>query len=170
MSFEEKKKRLESELILDQLKYHERKKEKFERKNRLYKNIRLFSLGLFTTAVTLHFAHVANEFFLHHGVQISSWDPPLFHSPLFSDVLIFLSMFIPATIAAAEALKYLYEWEKIITLSSAMANYFEERAKLLNKIQKDEGLELFLNDINKDMLIENLDWEKYMHDKNEVPT
>lgn len=170
LSFEEKKKRLESELILDQLKYHERKKEKFERKNRLYKNIRLFSLGLFTTAVTLHFAHVANEFFLHHGVQISSWDPPLFHSPLFSDVLIFLSMFIPATIAAAEALKYLYEWEKIITLSSAMANYFEERAKLLNKIQNDEGLELFLNDINKDMLIENLDWEKYMHDKNEVPT
>ncbi len=170
MSFKEKKSRLESELIIDQLRYHERKKEKFEKKNRLYKQIRLLSLGLFAGAVTLHFAHVANEFFLHHGMRISSWDPALFHSPLFSDILIFLSMFIPATIAAAEALKYLYEWEKIITLSSAMANYFEERAKLLADIQDDEGLEQFLNGINKDMLIENLDWEKYMHDKNEVPT
>jgi hypothetical protein len=168
--FEARKKRLETELLTDQYKYHERKREKFEKKNDLYKNVRKFLFLVFVSAVVLHFAHVCNEFFLHHGVSITSWEPGLFHSELVEELVLFCSIFIPATIAACEALKYLYEWEKIITLSSSMARYFREESKRLAHIQNEEELEVFLNDINKDMLIENLDWEKYMHDKNEMPT
>jgi len=170
LSFAEKKQRLDDELITGQYKYHERKKEKFEKKNGLYKKVRGFLFLLFITAVTLHFFHVSNEFFLEHGVHLTSWEPPLFHYKLFEEVILFLSIFIPATIAASEALKYLYEWEKIITLSAAMAGYFKERSKKLEHTHTEDDLEVFLNSINKDMLIENLDWEKYMHDKNEVPT
>ena len=170
LPFEEKKQRLEFELLLDQFTYHERKKKKFEKKNNLYKNIRQLLFIVLVSAIVLHFMHVANEFFVHHSIRLTSWEPPLFHSELFEEVILFLSIFIPATIAASEALKYLYEWEKIITLSSAMANYFKERSKKLAHIHTEDELEQFINGINKDMLIENLDWEKYMHDKNEVPT
>lgn len=170
LSFVEKKRRLESELIIDQYEYHEHKKEKYEKKNELYKNVRQVLFLVFACAVTLHFAHVTNDFFLHHGVRLTTWEFPLFHVHLFEEIIVLLSIFIPATIAASEALKYLYEWEKIITLSSAMANYFKERAKKLEHVHTEAELEVFINGINKDMLIENLDWEKYMHDKNEVPT
>ncbi len=169
LSFDEKKRRLETELIVDQYKYHDRKKEKFEQRNTLYQNVRKVLFLLFAGAVIGHFAHITNEFFLHHGLAITSWEPPIFHFKLFEEIVILFSILVPAVIAACEALKHLYEWEKIITLSAAMANYFREREKELKKVQTEEELEQFINGINKDMLIENLDWEKYMHDKNEVP-
>ncbi|MCD6010508.1 MAG: hypothetical protein K0Q79_370 [Flavipsychrobacter sp.] len=159
LPFKEKKKRLQEELLVDQHKYHERKMEKFEKKNNLYKKVREILFIMVALAVTLHFLHA-----LH------LWDPAFFHAAWFEPVIIFICMFFPATIAAAEALKYLYEWEKIITLAAAMSGYFKEREKKLAHVHTEEELEVFLNGINKDMLIENLDWEKYMHDKNEVPT
>ena len=169
LPFETKKKQLETELIIDQHKYHERKQEKFEKRNQLYKRVRSVLFLLVVGAVILHFAHVANEYLDHHDIHLLSWLPHFMHSEVFSQVLIFLSIFIPATIAACEALKYLYEWEKIITLSRSMSGYFKEKEHELKHVNSDEQLERFLNDINKDMLIENLDWEKYMQDKSEVP-
>lgn len=170
MPFDEKKKRLNDELIQDQYHYHERKMEKFEKKNHLYQKVRHGLFLLVVAAVTLHFLHAANNFLLHQHLQVTAWEPPMFHSHWFEQVIIFICVFIPAAIAAAEALKYLYEWEKIITLSSAMSNYFKDRGKKLANVKTEADLEIFLNGINKDMLIETLDWEKYMHDKNEVPT
>jgi len=170
LPFETKKQKLEQELIIDQRDYHEYKKAKFEKRNRLYKKVRKFLFLLFIAAVTLHFAHVSNEYFVEMGIRVSDWDPPLFHSIVFEEVILFLSIFIPATIAACEALKYLYEWEKIISLSAAMAGYFGEKSKKLKNINSESHLEELLNAINSDMLVENLDWEKYMQDKSEVPT
>lgn len=168
LPFSEKKSRLQEELLIDQHRYHERKMEKFEKKNNLYKKVRELLFISVALAVTLHFLHAANDLLLHSG--LTTWDPALFHAHWFEQSIIFVCIFFPATIAAAEALKYLYEWEKIITLASAMSAYFKEREKKLSHIHTEEELEIFLNGINKDMLIENLDWEKYMHDKNEVPT
>ena len=170
LSFEKKKHYLETELITDQYKYHERKKEKYERKNSLYKKVRGMLILLFLCAVSLHYINVSNEFFLEQGFHLSSYYPDFFHHELFEDIIIFISIFIPATIAACEALKYVYEWEKIINLSAAMAAYFRAKSVELKDTHTEEDLELFLNGINKDMLIENLDWEKYMQDKQEMPT
>lgn len=170
LSMEEKKRRIENELLLDQYAYHEKKKERFEQKNSQYKRVRGMLFVIFALAVTFHFSHVANEFFLHHHLQLTTWHPPMFHSELFEEFVLFFSIFIPATIAACEALKYLYEWEQIINLSASMATYFKEKSKKIAHIHTEEQLEHFMNAINRDMLIENLDWEKYMQDKNEVPT
>ncbi len=170
LSFEEKRDHIESKLIMDQYKYHERKKEKFIKRNNQYKNIRQFLFLLFIAAVGLHYFEVANIFCLSHGIQVSSYCPHIFHIGLFEDVLLFLVLFIPPTIAACEALKYLYEWEKIINLSIAMSVYFRDKEKKLKATRTDQDLEILLNTINRDMLTENLDWEKYMQDKNEVPT
>jgi hypothetical protein len=163
MPFEKKKKKLLDELIVIQCRYHEQKKLKFEQRNRLYKKVRTFLFLLFVAGVVTSYAHVVHEFFglaEDEGGIYAQW----------SEFILFLSIFIPATIAACEALKYLYEWEKIITLSSAMANYFRGLKNTLSEVATDTQLEQFLNNINRDMLVENLDWEKYMHDKNEVPT
>ena len=167
LSFEKKKKRLESELIVDQYKYHERKKEKFEARNDLYKKIRTFLFVLFISGVTVGYVHAFAE---HFGIEIKVLSEGALRFEMLEHSLLFLSLFVPATIAACEALKYLYEWEKIITLSAAMAAYFREQEVKLKQVHTEAGLEAFINGINRDMLIENLDWEKYMHDKNEVPT
>jgi len=161
LSFDKKKHYLETELIQDQHKYHERKKEKFEKKAKLYNQVRIGLLLLFVCAVLTHYVNISFEFYTHH---------PLVHNMLFEECIIFISLFIPATVAACEALKYLYEWEKIIVLSESMADYFKEKSHELKHTNTEKELEIFLNEINKDMLIENLDWEKYMHDKHEMPT
>jgi hypothetical protein len=168
--FEKKKQRLQSELIAKQHTYHKRKKEKYEKRNNIYKKVRKFLFFLFVIAVSIHYFEVADEYFTESKIHQSSFLPHLFHAELFEDIVLFLSLFIPAAIAASEALKYLYEWEKIITLSAAMSEYFKQESKKLKNTATDQELEMFLNAISRDMLIENLDWEKYMHDKNEVPT
>jgi hypothetical protein len=168
--FEQKKQRLLSELIIDQEKYHERKKEKFEKRNNLYKQLRKYMIFAFIIATFVHYFDVANTYFLHIGVHASSYYPSLLHNEFFENTLLFLTVFVPPMIAASEALKYLYEWEKIITISASMAEYFRKRAARLKHVHSEAELEAFLNSINKDMLIENLDWEKYMQDKNDVPT
>ena len=144
--------------------------EKYEKRSEQYKKVRGLLFLLFVCAVVLHYSSVSNEFFLERGFHLTSWSPAIFHYDLFEELVLFTSIFIPATIAACEALKYLYEWEKIITLSAAMARYFKAKSKELANTHTEEDLEIFLNSINKDMLIENLDWEKYMRDKNEMPT
>ena len=169
LPFEKKKQWLESELIVGQYKYHEHKKEQFEQRNNMYKKIRIFLFLLFILVVVVGYIHVLFEFLAEHGIVPGSVGGLLPFEAL-RQLLLFLSLFIPATIAACEALKYLYEWEKIITLSAAMAAYFREQAVKLKQVYTEEALEVFINAINRDMLIENLDWEKYMHDKNEVPT
>lgn len=168
-SFEKKKKHLEKELIIDQYKYHERKKEKFEKRNSLYKRIRKYLFLLLVVNCLLHYAHVFNDFFLHEGIQLSSTEPAFFHIPHLEENMVFISLLIPSIVAACEALKYLYEWEKIITQSGSMSTYFREKEKRLKHIHSEIELQDFLNAINADMLIENLDWEKYMQDKSEVP-
>jgi len=169
LPFEAKKQKLDDELIRGQHKYHKGKKEKYEKKNALYKKVRSLLFLLLLLAIILHFLHISNEFFLDEGIRLTTWEFPLFHYKLFEEIILFMSIFIPATIAACEALKYLYEWEKIITVSAAMENYFRDESKKLADMHTEQDLEVFLNSINKDMLIENLDWEKHMHDKNEVP-
>ena len=169
-SFEKKKHYLETELILNQQHYHERKKAKFIKRNDLYKRIRS---GMFIAVVLclfLHYFKIANEYFLHIGVHVSDYAPAFFETHIFEEITLFIFLFLPSTIAACEALKYLYEWEKIITLSAAMSDYFRGKASQLKGVTKETELEDFLNAINRDMLVENLDWEKYMHDKDEVPT
>ncbi len=171
--FEKKKQHLETHLILDQQHYHERKMEKFEKKNKQHKAVRSFFFYILAcTVATSYFIELA-EYLLHHNIHI----PDAIHHILedhhtvevIKHVLLFIFLFFPVVIAALEALKYLYEWEKIINLSSSMSQYFEKRAEQLEHIKTDKDLEEYLNAINRDMLIENLDWEKYMHDKNEVP-
>ena len=168
-TLERKKEYLEAELILNQKHYHDRKKLKFRKRNELYKKVRGFMFLAVAGSISLHYLKVANHYLLHQHVHLSSFWPSFFESPAFEPVTLFISLFLPPAIAACEALKYLYEWEKIITLSEAMHEYFGKKSALLKKIKTDKELEDFLNDINRDMLVENLDWEKYMHDKNEVP-
>ena len=168
--FEQKKQHLEKELIMDQYKYHERKKEKFEKRNHQYKVVRKYLFLSVVVAYFLGYMLVANEFFLHHGIQVSEHELILAEVPYLSEMIKFIFLFVPSVIATCEALKYLYEWEKIIAQSASMATYFHEKEKELKTITTDTELEIFLNDINRDMLIENLDWEKYMKDKSEVPT
>ncbi|MCW3122008.1 MAG: hypothetical protein JWQ38_1500 [Flavipsychrobacter sp.] len=169
-SFEKKKRYLEDELILNQQHYHERKKAKFIKRNELYKRIRS---GMFIAVVICLFVHyfkIANQYFLHIGIHVSDYAPAFLETHLFEEITLFIFLFLPSTIAACEALKYLYEWEKIINLSAAMSEYFKGKANKLKDIFTESELEDFMNSINRDMLIENLDWEKYMHDKDEVPT
>jgi|GEM_PF-6872501 len=166
--FEKKKHYLETHLILDQQHYHERKKKKFVKRNELYKKIRS---GLFLTVVIclfLNYFKVVSEYL--HSIHMIAHVPSFFEHPAFGKIAFFVFLFFPSTIAACEALKYLYEWEKIITLAASMSDYFRGKAEKLKLVSKESELEDFLNDINRDMLVENLDWEKYMHDKDEVPT
>jgi hypothetical protein len=170
LRFQTKKENFLSKLIVDQYNYHNRKKEKFEHRNGIYKQFRKYLFLTFVLSVTIHFFNSANEFLLHHGFHLTNFYPGIFHSELFEEILLFLTLYIPPTIAACEALKYLYEWEKIIANSTAMSAYFKKMEVELKKIETEEALESFINSINKDMLIENLEWEKYMEYKNEVPT
>ena len=170
LCIEDKKQILLKDLIMDQYLYHEEKARIFTSRNTVYRYFRQVLFLIFVAAVSIHFFRLAFALFSQHLGVPENFDQASGGEVVFEKILFFLVLFIPPLIAASEALKYLYEWHKIISSSKSMSVYFRRIEELLKNVRDEADMEVFLNNINKDMLIENLEWEKYMQHKNEVPT
>jgi hypothetical protein len=80
---------------------------------------------------------------------------------------IFLYLFLPATLARFEAVKYINEWEKLIMQSKYMADLFEKMIRDTDRVTNENELSKVLILLNENMYWENMDWEMFMTDKNE---
>jgi hypothetical protein len=165
-SFDEKKERVKH-FALGQGKYHEKRKHSFEKQyNRNYR-IKIACLVSFAAIIILHIVH---EFSLHELRDIDL--AGLFHltarePDTWNDLSFLLYLFIPTTLARFEAIKYLNDWERLITQSTYMSGFFFEIAEKLTKTTNEDELNKLLVDLNDNIYLENLDWEMFMVNKNE---
>ena len=91
-------------------------------------------------------------------------------SSLLFELSILLYLFIPATLARFEAVKYINDWERLITQSGYMSKFFAEIAEKSKTVQNDNELCNLLIQLNDNMYLENLDWEMFMINKDETIT
>jgi hypothetical protein len=168
-SFDEKK-ILVNSFAKSQAKYHHWRKLRLEKKNKQNHYIKIACLAGFALIILYH---VLNEFSWNSLSEIS-WENLKNHpkepSSFLKQVSFFFYLFIPTILARFEAVKYLNDWERLITQSRYMEDFFSEISEKVDRINDEKELHELLIDLNDNIYLENLDWEMFMVNKNEEIT
>ncbi len=166
LSFSKKKTEVER-FITQQIDYHHNRKQRLHKLNKQNSYTKMACLIIFACLLLVHsfFEFRDGDF---RGINISQ----IFHCQLknrntWDQLLELAYLFIPATLARFEAVKYLNDWEKLINKSNVMDKYFRGMKEKLHDATNDFELHQMINSIAENMYWENLDWEMFMKGKNE---
>ena len=165
-SFKQKKDKVQA-FAIGQAKYHEDRKTRLEKQNNGNHNIKVTCLVGFAVVVLFH---VFSEFSwteLSHFKIEYLYEQKIKYPDLIAEISFLLYLFIPTTLARFEAVKYLNDWERLITQSTYMNEFFTEISKKIDSITEEKELHDLLIDLNDNIYLENLDWEMFMTSKNE---
>jgi hypothetical protein len=168
-SLTEKKQRVKA-FVTGQATYHEKRKSRLEKENEENHRIKMFCLISFGLVILFHVFHE----FPTEGIGRVNLADIIYPKPkdttFIDELSFFLYLFIPTTLARFEAVKYLNDWERLITQSGYMNEFFTEIAVKVGGISNEQELQELLVDLNDNIYLENLDWEMFMVNKNEEIT
>jgi hypothetical protein len=153
-----------------QAKYHAGRLERLERDYKKNARIKTACLILFGAIVLIHvFVECTTNGLLSLNMG-EIMHPLVKESGFLLELSFFLYLFIPTTLARFEAIKYLNDWERLITQSGYMHEFFTEIANKVKRANDEPALYDLLIDLNDNIYLENLDWEMFMVNKNEEIT
>jgi hypothetical protein len=164
-----KKERVRS-FAIEQADYHKGRIKNLEKKSNQNKYIKIVCLVAFLMVV---FFHVIIEF------SGSNWGGGKFceviewlikKNGFIVPLTFFLYLLFPTILARYEAVKFLREWERLISQSTYMQDFFAEISGKTHAINEEDELYALLVDLNDNIYLENLDWEMFMVNKNEEIT
>ncbi|HTE00161.1 MAG TPA: hypothetical protein VK668_12795 [Mucilaginibacter sp.] len=147
--------------------YHARRKQKLEKENKRNLHIKVACIIIFIAVIIYHTIH---EFPMHGFSFKNIFSLSDEKHDLTSGISFLLYLFIPTTLARFEAIKYINDWERLITQSTYMNNFFTEISDRINDVRDDGELNKLLIELNDNVYLENLDWEMFMTNKNEAIT
>jgi hypothetical protein len=155
---------------ISQANYHKNRKNRLKKENKKNHFIKMACIIGFAAIILLHFlTEFSWKGMLH--LNIKGLLNPLLQKPGFwIEFSFMLYLFIPTTLARFEAVKYLNDWERLITQSTYMNEFFTEISKKVEKVQDEKELYNLMVDVNDNIYLENLDWEMFMVNKNEEIT
>lgn len=87
---------------------------------------------------------------------------------IFHDFLGLFLKFVPVVIARLEARRFINEWERQVQKSHAMLLFFEQIEEDIDNAENDSNLDRVVYLIGENMNSENIDWELFMANKNEI--
>ena len=155
---------------IGQANYHGDRKNRLEKENKKNHRIKVACLIAIAAVILIHvFTEFSWNSLSHlniNGLLQSPAQKPYF----WSEFSFLLYLFIPTTLARFEAVKYLNDWERLITQSSYMNEFFTEISGKIDKVNDEKELYNLLVDLSDNIYLENLDWEMFMINKNEEIT
>jgi len=150
--------------------YHEKRSERLEKELKRNHWIKMVCLGGFGLVILFHVVNELSWEGLSHLHLQDLFQQPHESPTLIDQISFFLYLFIPTTLARFEAVKYLNDWERLITQSGYMNEFFTEISGKIDRITEETELHELLIDLNDNIYLENLDWEMFMVNKNEEIT
>jgi hypothetical protein len=164
------KKEFVRSFAIEQANYHKGRIERLEEKSKENHHIKIACLVAFAIVVLFHVVIEFRESELSK-FRVSELFTLLTKEPNgFIQCTFFLYLLIPTILARYEAVKYLRDWERLISQSTYMNEFFSEISGKIHAINEDDELYALLVDLNDNIYLENLDWEMFMVNKNEEIT
>ncbi len=146
-------------LIDEQKKYHSNRiNKRIGESGNYFEKFLSIIAGLFVLNIFLHLTSGAIEFY--------DKEFPISYPPSLS---ILFGITIPATYAACEAVRVLYQWKQQRKSSESMMNFFNRTENDFATIQSRSQHEALLVKISKAMLAENEDWHTSLLDIDSPP-
>ncbi|MDB5115718.1 MAG: hypothetical protein JWQ79_1210 [Mucilaginibacter sp.] len=164
------KKEVVKSFALNQANYHEGREKRLKKDYKKNSHIKTGCLIGFAAIILIH---VFIEYSLNGLFSLNIYElinPPVRETNFWMELSFCLYLFIPTTLARFEAIKYLNDWERLITQSSYMNEFFSEISDKVDMVTDEQGLYALLIDLNDNIYLENLDWEMFMVNKNEEIT
>jgi hypothetical protein len=164
------KKELVRSFAIGQAKYHKKRTHDLENDNKINKRNKKICLWIIGILLVFHVGVelIGSDFRNFHFSELFQLGTP--ELKYYIDFTFLLYLFMPALLARYEAIKYLREWERLITQSTYMHDFFAEISGKIHTINEEEELYTLLVDLNDNIYLENLDWEMFMVNKNEEIT
>ncbi len=153
-----------------QANYHKNRKNRLKKENKKNHLIKMACIICFAAIILFHFI---TEFSWKEMMHLNLRDllnPPSQTAGFWTEFSFMLYLFIPTTLARFEAVKYLNDWERLITQSSYMNEFFTEISEKIETVQDEKQLFSIMVDVSDNIYLENLDWEMFMVNKNEEIT
>lgn len=130
--------------------------------------------GIFVRVLFLFFFILTGYHLFHEFAEVlEKYD--LGHIPVhaipkvFNAATVFLVLLLPAIVARLEGRKLVNEWERLTTQSKNMIIFFDHVLDSIPGISDESELNTFFNSIHDNVNGENIDWELFMSNKNEIP-
>jgi hypothetical protein len=166
----EQKKEIVHSFAVGQSNYHHNRIISLEERNKGNSRIKTFCLLVFAGVLAYHAIYELSLAGLPHFSFKNLFEPTKEQPSYLFEFSVLLYLFIPATLARFEAVKYINDWERLITQSNYMKDFFAEIAIKSKSVNDDKELYSLLKELNDNMYLENLDWEMFMRNKNETIT
>jgi signal transduction histidine kinase len=152
-------------LIQEQRNYHQKRVARLSKHTD--RNSKLTNALLVAFVAVMLLAIVYGIYVIVPGNDSGELSTSITGSAFFSS-FVFLLLCIPAWMLKLVAKKHFGEWQKLISQSEYMLSYLEEMSLKVNSAEDVKQLQNVLNALNENIYIENLEWEMFMLNKDEM--